>query len=141
MHTDFVKSAAVQDLFDRASGVNGEGGDPRFKLIFRDLIQSLAEIIVRHDITENEFWGAVNFMSQGAGEFGLIAPGTGVTIASQIEPLRAALRSRRPEANERAISSKPCGSAVRTCRPGARASNAKAIPEDKPPPPHRNVHF
>ena len=78
MHTDFVKSAAVQDLFDRASGVNGEGGDPRFKLIFRDLIQSLAEIIVRHDITENEFWDAVNFMSQGAGEFGLIAPGTGV---------------------------------------------------------------
>lgn len=78
MTPDFVKTAPIQDLLDRACGINVEGGDARLKLIMRDLIEGVMTTIVKHDITESEFWQGVNFMQQGAGEYGLIAPGTGI---------------------------------------------------------------
>ena len=65
------------------------------------------------------------------------APGRGVRIASQIEPVGGAFPSRSPAASERAMSSKPAGSAVRTRRPGASASSASAIPALRPPPPQQ----
>jgi catechol 1,2-dioxygenase len=33
---------------------------------------------VRHDISESEFWLAVKYLADGAGEIGLIVPGTGL---------------------------------------------------------------
>jgi len=78
MDLDFVKTAPVQELLDRASGVNGEGGDPRIKNITRDLIEAIMTAIVKYDIDESEFWQAVAFFQQGAGEYGLIAAGTGI---------------------------------------------------------------
>ena len=56
MNTDFVQSASVQDLLDRASGLDTEGGDPRLQHILRDLIESVMTLIVKHDISESEFW-------------------------------------------------------------------------------------
>lgn len=78
MNVDFVNSAPVQDLLDRASGQTTEGGDPRLKGITRDLIEAIMKIIVRHDVTQDEFWGAIKFLQDGAGEFGLIVPGSGL---------------------------------------------------------------
>ena len=76
--TDIVRSAAVQSLLDRASGLGESGGNPRLKSITRDLLQALMTIIEKHDISESEFWQAVKFLQDGAGEFGLIAPGVGL---------------------------------------------------------------
>lgn len=78
MTPDFVKTAPIQDLLDRASGATGDGGNPRLKTIMRDLLESLMILIVRHDIDESEFWQAVTFLQQGVGEFGLIVPGVGL---------------------------------------------------------------
>ena len=78
MSPDFVKTAPIQALLDRASGTDQEGGDTRLKAIARDLIEAVMVAIVKHDIDEGEFWQAVNFFQQGAGEFGLMAPGIGV---------------------------------------------------------------
>lgn len=78
MNLEFVKSAPIQDLLDRASGVHGEAGDARVKLITRDLIEAIMTVIVKYDIDESEFWKAINFFQQGAAEFGLIVPGTGL---------------------------------------------------------------
>ncbi len=78
MNLDFVKSAAVQDLLDRASGVSEAGGDPRLKAILRDLIEAVMTAIVKHDVSEDELWGAVKFLQDGAGEFGLLVPGIGI---------------------------------------------------------------
>lgn len=78
MNTDFVKTEAVQTLLDRATGKYAEGGNPRLKAITRDLLEAVMATIVKHDISESEFWQAVNFLQQGAGEFGLIVPGTGI---------------------------------------------------------------
>ena len=78
MDTSFVKTAEVQSLLDKAAGLNQPGGDSRLKAIVRDLIEAGAAIIVRHDISEDEFWSAVNFLQKGAPEFGLLVPGTGL---------------------------------------------------------------
>jgi catechol 1,2-dioxygenase len=76
--TNIVNSAAVQALLDRASGVGEAGGNPRLKTITRDLLQALMVIIEKHDISESEFWQAITFLQNGAGEFGLIVPGVGI---------------------------------------------------------------
>lgn len=78
MTPDFVKTAPVQDLLDRASGMRSEEGDPRLKAILRDMIEAMMTIIVKHDIDESEFWRGVNFLQQGAGEYGLLVPGVGL---------------------------------------------------------------
>lgn len=78
MDISFVKTPPVQQLLDNAAGVRESGGDPRLKAIVRDLIGALMELIVRHDISESEFWLATRFLSEGAGEIGLIVPGTGL---------------------------------------------------------------
>lgn len=78
MIPDFVETSAIQDLLDRASGVNGEGGDTRIKNVTRDLIEAVMVAIVKYDISESEFWRAINFFQQGADEFGLIIPGIGL---------------------------------------------------------------
>lgn len=78
MNIDFVESTPIQDLLDRASGVNNEGGDTRFKAITRDLIEAVMKVIVRHDISQSEFWSAIKFFQDGAGELGLIVPGVGL---------------------------------------------------------------
>lgn len=76
--TDIIRSEAVQSLLDRASGLDQSGGNPRLKAITRDLLQATMVIIEKHDISESEFWQAVKFLQDGAGEFGLIAPGVGL---------------------------------------------------------------
>ena len=78
MNVDFVKTPAVQDLLDRASGVQADGGDPRLKAITRELLEAVMTVIVKHDVTESEFWNAVTFFQNGAAEFGLIVPGIGI---------------------------------------------------------------
>ncbi|MCJ2181991.1 catechol 1,2-dioxygenase [Novosphingobium sp. 1949] len=78
MTEDFVKTPDIQKLLDTAAGIGQEKGDPRLKAIVRDLTEAIMWVIVRHDISEDEFWGAVKFFADGAGELGLIAPGTGL---------------------------------------------------------------
>lgn len=78
MDTSFVKTPAIQDLLDRVAGTASDQGDPRVKAILRDLVESLMVLIVKHDIDENEVWGAVNFLQEGADEFGLLMPGVGL---------------------------------------------------------------
>lgn len=78
MNSDFVETAPIQDLLDRASGVDNDGGDKRLKAITRDLIEAVMKVIVRHDISQSEFWSAIKFLQDGAGELGLIVPGVGL---------------------------------------------------------------
>lgn len=78
MTSDFIQTAPIQNLLDRASGMNAEGGDQRLKAITRDLLEAIMNAVVKYDISESEFWQAINFLQQGAGEFGLIVPGAGL---------------------------------------------------------------
>ena len=78
MTQDFVQTPAIQTLLDVASGMTVDGGDTRFKHIIRDLIEAAMSTIVKYDINESEFWQAVKYLQDGAGEFGLIVPGVGL---------------------------------------------------------------
>ncbi len=64
----------------------------------------------------------------------VILPGVFDISASQIEPDRRALCSCLPLRNERAVSSKPSGSAVKIFTAGARALRASEMPAASPPP-------
>ena len=44
----------------------------------RDLLEATMRVIVRHDVSESEFWQASKFLQDGAGEIGLIVPGVGL---------------------------------------------------------------
>lgn len=78
MDISFVQTPAIQQLLDRAAGTQEAGGDPRLKVIVRDLIESLMTLIVRHDISESEFWLAMKYLAESSAEIGLIVPGTGL---------------------------------------------------------------
>ncbi|KEQ52124.1 dioxygenase [Sphingobium chlorophenolicum] len=78
MNQDFVDSPAVQSLLRRASGLDSDGGDTRLKMIVRDLVEAAMRTIVRHDVTESEFWNAIKYFQNGAAELGLIVPGIGL---------------------------------------------------------------
>lgn len=71
MPATFASSDSVQKLFDRACGLDCAGGNPRLKAIMRDLLQATADIIVKHDVSESEFWQAARYLADGAGEIGL----------------------------------------------------------------------
>lgn len=78
MEETFVDTAPVQGLLDRAAGLDSDAGDVRLKGIMRDLLDAVARVIVRYDVSESEFWGAIKYLQNGAGEIGLIIPGTGL---------------------------------------------------------------
>lgn len=78
MNESFVRSDEVQALFDKAAGVDSTAGDVRIKIVMRDLLEALAGVIVRNDVTESELWGAVKYLQDGAAEIGLIMPGIGL---------------------------------------------------------------
>lgn len=76
--TNITQTKYVQDLLDRASGVSSENGDNRLKTVLRDMLEQCCALIERHDVTEDEFWGAISFLAKSADEFGLIVPGVGL---------------------------------------------------------------
>jgi catechol 1,2-dioxygenase len=78
MQESFIDTVPVRNLLDRAAGLDNNAGDPRLKGIVRDLLEAVARVVVRHDITESEFWAAIKYLQEGAGEIGLIIPGVGL---------------------------------------------------------------
>ncbi len=78
MDVSFVKSPEVQALFDTAAGLDQPDGSPRTKAILRDLLEAAGAVIVRHDVSESEFWAAIGFLQKGADELGLLAAGSGL---------------------------------------------------------------
>ena len=78
MQEAFVDSDPIRSLLDRAAGLDSDAGDVRLKAIMRDLLDATARIIVRHDVSQSEFWAAIKYLQDGAGEIGLIIPGTGL---------------------------------------------------------------
>jgi catechol 1,2-dioxygenase len=78
MASELVQSAEVQQLLDRVAGLDAEGGDPRKKAIMRRIVSEIFSIIDEFDVSEDEFWHALNFLVAGAPELGLWVPGLGI---------------------------------------------------------------
>jgi catechol 1,2-dioxygenase len=67
----------VQSLLDSVAGLDQTDGDLRLKQIVRRVVGDLYTALDEFDVSAEEFWQALGFLQQGAGEFGLIAPGLG----------------------------------------------------------------
>ncbi len=77
MPLGLAHSTEVQSLLDKVAGLDQPGGDPRMKQIMRRVIADAFATLDEFDVSPEEFWQALGFFQQGAGEFGLIAPGMG----------------------------------------------------------------
>lgn len=76
--TNITKTDHIQNLLTRASGTEQSGGNARLKTVMRDLLEQIFMLVERHDLTEDEVWGAVSFLGAATPEFGLIVPGVGI---------------------------------------------------------------
>lgn len=78
MTVKITQSPEVQALLDKLSGLDQAGGDARLKQIIRRIVGDLFATIDEFDISDDEFWGAMNFCIAGAQEYGLWAAGLGI---------------------------------------------------------------
>lgn len=93
----------IAHLLDRVSGLDQKAGDPRLKLIVRKLVNNLFDTIEEFDISDEEFWQALNLVAQAAPEFGLFAPGMGIERYLDIRADRAAIKAGIAEGTPRTI--------------------------------------
>ncbi len=77
MASELVNSPAIQDFLDRVAGLDNAVGDTRAKQILRRIVGDLFATIDAFDVSDDEFWAALNFLAEGAPELGLWAPGLG----------------------------------------------------------------
>ena len=80
MSNAFVQQDAVQHLLRESAGLNATGGDERFKMIVHRLLENLCTLIDDYNVTEEEFWHAVNYLHElgGRQEAALLAAGLGL---------------------------------------------------------------
>ena len=73
-------TAEVQKLFNEAAGLNNDQGSPRVKQIMLRLINDAAKLIEDLEISDDEFWHAVDYLNRlgGRNEAGLLVPGLGL---------------------------------------------------------------
>lgn len=78
MSLNIVNTPEVQELLKKAAGLDNNAGDPRLKAIIHRILGDIFATIDEFDITDDEFWGALNYALAGAQEYGLWAAGLGL---------------------------------------------------------------
>ena len=80
MSNAFVQQEAVQKLLREGAGLNVPGGNERFKAIVHHLLENICTLIDDYNVTEEEFWHAVNYLHElgGRQEAALLAAGLGL---------------------------------------------------------------
>jgi catechol 1,2-dioxygenase len=73
-------TAEIQNLFNEAAGLNNDQGSPRVKQIMLRIVNDAAKIIEDLEISDDEFWHAVDYLNRlgGRNEAGLLVPGLGL---------------------------------------------------------------
>jgi hypothetical protein len=79
MSNVFVQQPAIQKLLRDSAGLDVAGGDERFKAIIHRLLENICTLIDDYNVTEEEFWHAVNYLHElgGRQEAALLAAGLG----------------------------------------------------------------
>ncbi len=80
MSNVFVQQPAIQKLLRDSAGLDVAGGDERFKAIIHRLLENICTLIDDYNVTEEEFWHAVNYLHElgGREEAALLAAGLGL---------------------------------------------------------------
>ncbi len=77
-------TAGIQKFFEEVAGFGNDQGSPRLKRIIQRVLQDTARLIEDLEITEDEFWHAVDYLNLlgGRGEAGLLVAGLASSISS-----------------------------------------------------------
>ena len=80
MSGPIVDSLGAKQLFTRAAGLDGTGGDDRLKRIVQRITTDLCRTVEEFDVTPTEFWTAVGYLTRlgQANEPGLLVAGLGI---------------------------------------------------------------
>ncbi|CAI8778386.1 catechol 1,2-dioxygenase [Pseudomonas sp. GW456-12-1-14-TSB6] len=80
MTVKIAHTAELQAFFEQAAGFANDGGSSRLKTIVLRVLQDTARIIEDLDISEDEFWKAVDYLNRlgGRSEAGLLVAGLGL---------------------------------------------------------------
>ncbi|QCI14432.1 catechol 1,2-dioxygenase [Pseudomonas putida] len=80
MTAKIAHTAELQAFFEKAAGSASAQGNPRVKQIVLRLLQDCARLIEDLEISDDEFWTAVDYLNRlgGRGEAGLLVAGLGL---------------------------------------------------------------
>ena len=80
MTKNFINQPEVQALLRESAGLNSAEGDERFKNIIHRMLENICTLIDDFNVTEEEFWHAVNYLHElgGSKEAALLAAGLGI---------------------------------------------------------------
>ena len=129
--TQLTESAEIEAFLDKIAGINNPvaAGSQRTREILRKIVSDLFDTIDRFDVSEDEFWRALNFVAAGAPEFGLWAAGLGF---ERFLDIRADAKDRAagvPEGTPRTIEGPLYVAGAPVVEPGARIDDGSDIGE------------
>ncbi|RJG08839.1 catechol 1,2-dioxygenase [Pseudomonas cavernicola] len=80
MTVKISQTAEIQKFFEEASGFGNDNGSPRLKQIILRILNDSAKIIEDLEISDEEFWKAVDYLNRlgGRNEAGLLVAGLGI---------------------------------------------------------------
>lgn len=80
MTVKISNSDHVQNFFNEASGFQNDEGSSRLKTVINRILVDTAKIVEDLEITQDEFWKAVDYINRlgGRNEAGLLAAGLGI---------------------------------------------------------------
>ena len=80
MTVKISRTAEIQTFFEEAAGLRNEQGNPRLKQIVLRILQDTARLVEDLEITDDEFWTAVDYLNRlgNRGEAGLLVAGLGI---------------------------------------------------------------
>ncbi|MBC8649527.1 catechol 1,2-dioxygenase [Pseudomonas sp. MTM4] len=80
MTVKISNSDHVQNFFNEASGFQNDEGNSRLKTVINRILVDTAKIVEDLEITQDEFWKAVDYINRlgGRNEAGLLAAGLGI---------------------------------------------------------------
>jgi catechol 1,2-dioxygenase len=78
MPANLIDKAKIRELADTAAGLKVSGGNPRLKTVMARLLNDLFVAIDDLDISMDEVWAAVAYLTKAAPEYGLVVPGIGL---------------------------------------------------------------
>lgn len=80
MTVKISETAELQAFFKQAAGLDNDLGSPRVKQILLRILQDSARLIEDLEITDDEFWSAIDYLNRlgGRGEAALLIAGLGI---------------------------------------------------------------
>lgn len=80
MTVKISQTAEIQKFFQEAAGFGNDNGSPRMKQIVLRVLQDTARLIEDLEVTDDEFWTAVDYLNRlgGSCEAGLLVAGLGI---------------------------------------------------------------